>query len=79
MRSKEGHVDTLVLTWTFGTILAYAAIIAFVSWMTFQSVLLVQAYFDGNFSYIQWKLTRYLILAAGYFGLGIILRKTGII
>jgi hypothetical protein len=79
MSKRDGHVDTLVLTWTFGVILAYAAIIAFVSWMTFQSVLLVQAYFDGNFSYIQWKLTRYLYLAVGYFGLGIILKKTGVI
>jgi hypothetical protein len=79
MSRKESHIDTLVLTWTFGMLLAYDAIIAFVSWMTFQSVLLVQAYFDGNFSYIQWKLTRYLILAAGYFGLGIMLRKTGVI
>jgi hypothetical protein len=79
MNSKENRVDTLVLTWTFGMILAYAAIIAFVSWMTFQSILLVQAYFDGNFSYIQWKLTRYLILSTGYLGLGIVLRKTGVI
>ena len=79
MKWREEPVDSLVLTWAFGTLLAYAAIIAFVSWMAFQSVLLVQAYFSGNFSYIQWKLTRYLILATGYFGLGIILRKAGII
>ena len=79
MKRSEDPVDHLVLTWTLGTLIAYAAIIAFVSWMTFQSVLLVQAYFSGNFSYIQWKLTRYLILATGYFGLGIILRKAGII
>jgi hypothetical protein len=79
MRIKEGPIDSLVLTWTFGTILAYAAILTFVCWMTFQAVLLFLACLAGNFSYIQWKLTRYLILAAGYFGLGILLRKTGII
>jgi hypothetical protein len=79
MRIRKEPVDSLVLTWTIGVLIAYIAIIAFVSWMTFQSVLLVQAYLAGNFSYIQWKLTRYLILAVGYFGLGIMLRKTGII
>jgi len=79
MRIRKEPIDSLVLTWSFGVFLAYIAIIAFVSWMTFQSILLVQAYFAGNFSYIQWKLTRYLILAVGYFGIGIVLRKTGII
>jgi len=79
MRIRKEPVDSLVLTWTIGVLLAYAAIIVFVSWMTFQSILLFQAYFAGNFSYIQWKLTRYLILAVGYFGIGIVLRKTGII
>ena len=50
MSGQDGHVDTLVLTWTFGIILAYAAIIAFVSWMTFQSILLIQAYFATSTS-----------------------------
>jgi hypothetical protein len=79
MRIRKEPVDSLVLTWSAGVLIAYIAIIAFVSWMTFQSILLFQAYFAGNFSYIQWKLTRYLILAVGYFGIGIVLRKTGII
>lgn len=64
------QVEPLVIWWALGIAIAYLFLIWLIAWLIFQGVLLVEAYNTGNFSYIDWKLWRYALMAVVYFAIG---------
>jgi len=64
------HIEPLVFWWTLGIAIAYLFLIGLIAWLVFQGVLLWEAYSTGNFSYIDWKLWRYALMALVYFAIG---------
>jgi len=68
------NVEGLVFWWTLGLVIAYAFLIWLIVWLVFQGILMYQAYLVGNFSYISWKLERYLVMAVAYFSIAVFLR-----
>ncbi len=70
MKVRSRKIEPMVLWWTAGVAIAYLFLIAIILWLTFQGILLLQAYVQGNFSYIDWKLSRYLTIAIVYFTIG---------
>ncbi len=71
MKIGNRDIEPMVLWWGAGVVIAYLFLIGLIAWLTFQGVLLYQAFIGGNFSYIDWKLTRYLYIAIVYFSIGI--------
>jgi hypothetical protein len=67
-------VEPLVFWWALGVAVAYLFLIGLIAWLVFQGVLLWDAYITGNFSYIDWKLWRYALIAVIYFAIGGVLR-----
>lgn len=68
------HVEPLVFWWALGVAIAYLFLIGLIVWLVFQGVLLWVAYSTGNFSYIDWKLGRYALMAVAYFAIGFFLK-----
>jgi len=74
MRMSGRQNESLVFWWTLGVVIAFLFLIGSISWLIFQGVLLYQAYWEGDFSYIDWKFWRYASIAAIYFTMGGFLR-----
>ena len=70
MRVLNHEIEEVAFWWTAGVAIAYLFLAGLIIWLVFQGVLLYQAFLDGNFSYINWKLSRYLYMAIAYFALG---------
>jgi len=68
------HIEPLVFWWALGIAIAYLFLIGLIAWLVFQGVLLWEAYSTGNFSYIDWKLWRYALMALVYFAIGSFLK-----
>jgi len=68
------QIEPLVFWWALGVAIAYLFLIGLISWLVFQGILLLGAYGTGNFSYIDWKLSRYALIAVVYFAIGCFLR-----
>lgn len=68
------HVEPLVFWWALGVAIAYLFLIGLIVWLVFQGVLLWVAYSTGNFSYVDWKLGRYALMAVVYFAIGFFLK-----
>jgi hypothetical protein len=68
------HFEPLVFWWALGIAIAYLFLIGLIAWLVFQGVLLIEAYSTGNFSYIDWKLWRYALMALVYFAIGSFLK-----
>ena len=68
------HIEPLVFWWALGIAIAYLFLIGLIAWLVFQGILLLEAYAAGNFSYIDWKLGRYALMAVVYFAIGVFLR-----
>ncbi len=68
------QIEPLLFWWKLGVVIAYLFLIGSISWLIFQGILICQAYAEGDFSYIDWKLWRYALIAAVYFTLGGFLR-----
>ncbi|MCX6698885.1 MAG: hypothetical protein NTV68_02980 [Methanomicrobiales archaeon] len=68
------QVEPLVFWWSLGVAIAYLFLIGLIAWLVFQGVLLWVAYGTGNFSYIDWKLGRYALMAVVYFAIGFFLK-----
>jgi hypothetical protein len=74
MRIMNREVESLVFWWSLGCAIAYLFLAALIAWLVFQGILLWQAFLTGDAGYIEWKLTRYLWIAAGYFAIAGFLR-----
>jgi hypothetical protein len=74
MRIMNREVESLVFWWSLGCAIAYLFLIALIVWLVFQGILLWQAFLTGDAGYIEWKLTRYLWIAVGYFAIAGFLR-----
>jgi hypothetical protein len=68
------QIEPLVFWWALGIAIAYLFLAWLIAWLIFQGVLLWQAFGSGNFSYIDWKLGRYALMAVVYFVIGGVLR-----
>lgn len=68
------HVEPLVFWWALGVAIAYLFLIGLIAWLVFQGVLLWVAYSTGNFSYVDWKIGRYALMAVVYFAIGFFLK-----
>jgi hypothetical protein len=68
------RIEPLVFWWILGIAIAYLFLAWLIVWLIFQGVLLWQAFINGNFSYIDWKLGRYALMAVVYFAIGGFLR-----
>jgi hypothetical protein len=67
-------MESLVFWWSLGCAIAYLFLAALIVWLVFQGILLWQAFLTGDTGYIEWKLTRYLWIAVGYFAIAGFLR-----
>lgn len=74
MKVPGRTIEPLVFWWALGVAIAYLFLISLIAWLVFQGVLLWVAYTSGNFSYIDWKLGRYALIAIVYFAIGGFLR-----
>lgn len=68
------RIEPLVFWWALGIAIAYLFLAWLIAWLVFQGILLWQAFSSGNFSYIDWKLGRYALIAVVYFVIGGFLR-----
>jgi hypothetical protein len=74
MKIFRWRIEPLVFWWTLGISIAYLFLFGLIAWLVFQGILIWQAYVSGNFSYIDWKLSRYALIAIVYFTIGGLLR-----
>jgi len=70
-------LDNLALIWSIGIGIGYAFLITFIAWIGYRCFLVYGAYVAGNYPFIFNELQNDLLISAGYFGVALVLRKTG--
>ena len=72
-------MDKLALTWSIGIGIGYAFLVSFICWIGYRCFLIYTAYQAGDFPFIVTELKTDFFISAVYFGIAIILQKTGYI
>ena len=72
-------MDKLALIWSIGIGVGYAFLVSFICWIGYRCFLIYTAYQTGDFPFIVTELKTDLFIGTVYFGIAIILQKTGYI